>query len=73
MTTEAEPEITRPEGFGVDTCDAKNCGQRAWIWVTMPSRKPLTFCGHHGRLYMPKLAADGARVVDMTHLILEVY
>lgn len=67
---ELPAEVEYPEGFGTDTCD--RCGHKAWIWAYDPdTRRPLTYCGHHGREYMPGLAVDGFRVVDMTHLILE--
>ena len=78
---EAPEKPALPEGFGTDTCDGEAvhfkgeslgpCGMRAWVWVTMPSRKPLTFCGHHANKYMPSLAAQGARVIDLTHMISE--
>lgn len=80
---EVPEEAVIPEGFGTDTCDGEGlryqgqktgpCEMRAWVWVTMPSKRTLTFCGHHANRYMPSLAAQGANVVDMTHMILETY
>jgi hypothetical protein len=46
-----------------DRCD--RCGARAYIRATLANGE-LLFCAHHGREYMPKLAAQALTVDDQT-------
>lgn len=52
-----------------DRCDARECGARAFVYAEMPSGNSLSFCGHHGGEYLEGLAAQGATVIDLRHLI----
>lgn len=56
-----------------DRCD--RCGAQAFVLALMPpsQNRPdtteLLFCGHHGRVHTPMLAAAGATVFDYTDRI----
>lgn len=48
-------------------CDA--CAHRSYVFVSLPSGLELSYCAHHGRAYSESLRAQGAYIVDMTHLV----
>lgn len=54
-----------------DECDS--CGEeahvKAFLFAEMPSGRTLAYCGSHGTRYLDGLINQGARIVDMRHLI----
>lgn len=58
----AEP--ARPREY----CDAKKCGAEAFVFAEV-NGKELTFCGHHGTEYMPKLMEQGMVIADLRNKI----
>lgn len=51
-------------GHVFEACD--RCGHRAYVVVTKTGIRGgrLTYCGHHGTRYLPKLEATGWYVID---------
>lgn len=52
-----------------DTCDARDCNARAFVYVRM-LHGSLSFCGHHGTEYMPGLSRVALLIIDHRHHIL---
>lgn len=52
-----------------DTCDAKGCGVPAFLYAEMKTGGSLSYCGHHGTEYLPRLREQGAKIIDLRHLI----
>jgi hypothetical protein len=55
-----------------DECDACpwDAHVHAFLYAMHASwASSLAFCAHHGTIYLPKLAADDAVVVDMRHMV----
>lgn len=54
-----------------DECDA--CGDaahvQAYLYAEMPSGHTLSYCGSHGTRYLDGLIKQGAKIVDLRHLI----
>lgn len=51
-----------------DTCDAKDCPARAYLYAELKTGS-LSFCGSHGRMYLPRLTEVAVTIVDLTHLV----
>lgn len=51
-----------------DTCDAKGCPARSFVYAKFASGS-LSFCGSHGTQYLPELERQGAKIIDMRHTI----
>lgn len=51
-----------------DTCDGPRCGARAYVYVQINGHE-LSYCGHHGSLYLPKLTENAQVIVDLRHTI----
>ena len=47
-------------------CDA--CSSRAYLFTEIAGTE-LSYCGHHARLFLPKLRTLGVPIFDMTHAI----
>lgn len=53
-----------------DECDAcTDAHSRAFLYAEMPSGHTLAYCGSHGTRYLDALIRQGAKVIDMRHLI----
>jgi hypothetical protein len=66
-------EVEREFSFH-DRCD--RCGFQAYIVAQRRKRKKdqeLVFCGHHGREYLPILAAGKWKIIDFTYKINEIH
>jgi hypothetical protein len=50
-----------------EPCD--QCGHRSFVFVELPSRQELSFCGAHFRAAEPKLTAMGADILDLRYLL----
>lgn len=49
-----------------DTCDA--CGARSYVFADMHPGS-LSFCSHHGTVFLPRLHEIGATVIDLRHTV----
>ena len=68
-TLEKTDEGTKTREFSFhDRCD--RCAFQAYF-VVMKDGRELTFCGHHGNIFTPALAAQGWEVLDFTEMINE--
>lgn len=57
-----------------DRCGVDSFGRgisQAFVRAVLPSGATLDLCGHHGRLFTPALAAQGATIMDRTDRINE--
>lgn len=70
----AEPRAAERELTHADRCDS--CGARAFgiaeitrLTAVGATTSELMFCGHHFRKHRERLAATGAKLTDLTHLI----
>lgn len=45
------------------------CEHRSYVFFVLPSGRRGTLCGHHGGNALAKLYAEGARVLDLRHLV----
>lgn len=52
-----------------DRCD--RCGAQAYVRVRLSSGGELLFCGHHGRLHLPRLADLAVEIHDETGRLTE--
>lgn len=48
----------------MEYCDRCGPAVRALVFVEMPDRKELAYCGHHADQYMDKLVLLGCEVLD---------
>lgn len=54
-----------------DECDACPSGAhvRAFLYAEMQSGHTLSYCGNHGTRYLDGLIRQGAKIIDLRHLI----
>lgn len=45
----------------------------AFLYARYPSGVTAAFCGSHGHQHLERLIADGAEIIDRTHLLHEVH
>lgn len=53
-----------------DECDAcTDAHVQAFLYAEMPSGHTLSYCGNHGTRYLDGLTRQGAKIIDLRHLI----
>ena len=54
----------------VDECDScTDAHAQAYLYAEMPSGHTLSYCGNHGTRYLDGLIRQGAKIIDLRHLI----
>ena len=59
--TELDPQA-------IDTCDACGPSAQASFWAEMKDGAELSYCGHHGAKYKPKIIRIATTVHDLTYI-----
>lgn len=52
-----------------DSCDAKNCPAKAYVYALMPNGHSVSYCSHHGTEYLENLHKVALTVIDLRHTV----